>query len=211
MQVCTRPSASTPPALVADRPNRLHDLTSRPIYNLNPRSTDFTGYRFVPVGVIVATCTTPRTLPYTFGTSPRVLVGSGKLLTYRIRFRSTDPVSALTGVKVDISLPPYVTVASTATLPLPERRNKASGAGIMSGGVVTWQNMTIAPKKSRIFRVRMHVAQNTPRATVLSFGCTLFQTNASPGGDPYCPMRMQDWTVSGCGERTRGMVSSASS
>ena len=149
----------------------------------------------MPVGVIIATCTTPATLPATIRTWPKLMVKRGKALTYRVRFKSTDPINALTGVRVDVSLPPQVTVASTSTYPLPNRRNKASGAATVSNGIVTWQNMTIPAKKTRSFKIKVVVAGATPSGTALSFGCVLSQTNASPFGNPYCPMQVQNATV----------------
>lgn len=146
-------------------------------------------------GVVVATCTTPQTLIPHVRTFPKAHVKGGKLLTYGVRFRSTSPAITLTGLRVEISLPLYVRIISTHTSPLPDRRNKTSAAGVVSGRVVTWQNVTIKPKKARAFRVRMRVAREAPSGTVLSFVSTLYQTNASPGGNPYCPMQIQNATV----------------
>ena len=158
-------------------------------------STDFTGTRNVAMGVVVATCTTPQTLIPDARTFPKAHVKRGKLVTYGVRFRSTSPAITLTGLRVEISLPPCVSIISTGTSPLPYRRNKASAAGVVRGRVVIWQNVTINPKKARAFRVRMRVAREAPSGTVLSFASTLYQTNASPGGSPYCPMQIQNTTV----------------
>lgn len=158
-------------------------------------STDFSGYRSVVAGVVVATCTTSRTLPAIFKTSPKALVRPGKRLTYRVRFRSTDPANALTGLKVDISLPPYVNVIAARTYPYPNGHKKASAAGTLSNGVITWRNLTISAKKTRSFSIYMRVARDAPAGTAISFGCTLYQTNASPGDAPYCPQQLQNATV----------------
>lgn len=146
--------------------------------------------------MIVATCTTPKTLPAAFRTSPKVLVNQGKSLSYRIRFRNTDPLNTLTGIKVEVRLPRRVHLVSAITFPYPVRGRKTSGSGTLSNGVVTWQNVTMAAKRYRDFRVRVRVATDVPSATPLSFGCTLYQTNASPNGDPYCPQQTQNATVS---------------
>lgn len=164
-------------------------------YRSPHHSTDFTGYRSVAAGVVVATCTTPQTLIPIARTSPKALVKRGRRLTYDVRFRSTSPATTLTGLRVEVSLPSYVSIVSTATSPLPNRRNKTSAVGVVSGSVVTWENITIAPKKTRAFRVRMRVGREAPSRTVLSFGATVYQTNASPDGSPYCPMQIQNVTV----------------
>ncbi len=158
--------------------------------------TDFTGYRFVPVGVVIATCTTPRSLPPLSRTFPKKRIRPGKRLTYRIRFRSTSKVNALTGLTAVVALPAGVSVLRSTTTPYPVRRNKASGVGTVSNSAITWQNLTIPAKGHRTFYVRVRVGRYVPSATVLSFGCTLSQTNASPNGDPYCSQQTQNATVS---------------
>lgn len=119
--------------------------------------------------------------------SPKRRVKPGKHVTYGVRFRSTSPTNALTSLRVQVTLPPYFDVVSSTTSPLPQRRNKGSRAGVVSGGTVSWNNMTIVARKYRSFRIKVHVA--------LTFGATLAQTNASPNGDPYCPMAIKDATV----------------
>lgn len=173
-----------------------------PPFTKQSHSTDFTEYDYVPVGVIVATCTTPKSLPTTTRTSPKLIVHPGKLLSYTIRFRNTDTVNALTGVKVVVSLPPQVSLLSALTFPYPRPGGKARAAGRLGdGGVVTWTNITIGAKKRRAFRVRTRVSANTPGGTAISFGCTLYQTNASPNGDSYCPQKTRNMTVSDLGDR----------
>ncbi len=147
----------------------------------------------MPVGVIIATCTTLQSLPALSRTFPNKRIHPGKRLMYRIRFRSTDKVNALTGVTAVVALPAGVSVLLSTTTPYPVRRN---GVGTVSNSAITWQNLTIPAKGVRKFYVRMRVNQDVPSGTVLSFGCTLSQTNGSPNGDPYCSQPTQNATVS---------------